>query len=206
MEPKKPWRNIFLTIAVTILTGGTLAQVFGFIDLRLSKGSIIETDEKVRLLKELELYKSQAIDYRAAIEELREESYFLKSNIQLVGAIDNQFDVFVWLKHKDGKILYVNKFYEENILAYQGKSSKDVIGKTDIEVWGSKIGKEYRKNDLDLLADGSSIYVIEKAYVHGKLQDVLSIKSVRKIGMTIIGTGGIGIPMTYINKAIQNKK
>jgi len=78
---------------------------------------------------------------------------------------ENRFRAFMdnsptiaWAKDEAGRHVYLSKTYENRF----GVRLEDWLGKTDFELWPQEIAKEFRKNDLKVLAGDQVIEVIEE--------------------------------------------
>ncbi len=87
-------------------------------------------------------------DRKMAEEELHKQKRFLSDLIEYNGAL-------VSIKDVDSRYILVNRMWEEKT----GLDRKDVIGRTDEELFPGETGRQLRKNDLEVLESGN---VIEK--------------------------------------------
>jgi len=78
---------------------------------------------------------------------------------------ENRFRAFMdnspaiaWAKDEAGRHVYLSKTYENRF----GVRLDDWLGKTDFELWPQEIAREFRKNDLKVLAGNQVIEVIEE--------------------------------------------
>lgn len=103
-----------------------------------------------------------------------------------------------WLKDTDGKMLSLNKAYEDMFLRPMGKTSKDYIGKTDEDIWGKEIADRFRKNDETATRNGKGFWIgIEPIWVENN--DISKhwwiFKYVRYVGTTPVGVAGLALPI-----------
>lgn len=80
----------------------------------------------------------------------------------LTAIIENQ-DGMVWLKDKGGRYLAVNRKY----LEVCGKSIRQIIGKTDRDLWPQEIAEKYQADDARVLMTGKSILIEESGLDNG---------------------------------------
>jgi PAS domain S-box-containing protein len=68
----------------------------------------------------------------------------------------------VWMKDAQGRYVYINKTCEERF----GVHLADWQGKTDADMWPVEVAATLRRNDLDVLACGNPLEVIEETPQH----------------------------------------
>ena len=107
---------------------------------------------------------------------------------------------YVYWKDLEGRYLFVNDFL---IKAAGHKSEKDVIGKTDIEIFGEEKGKIIQKNDKKIIIEGQTLVEEEVIILpNGKKQTMLSTKwPIRNNSGKIIGLVGNSTDVTAEKKA-----
>jgi PAS domain S-box-containing protein len=78
---------------------------------------------------------------------------------------ENRFRAFMdnsptiaWAKDEDGRHIYLSKTYENRF----DVRLENWRGKTDFDLWPTRIAEEFRRNDLAVLASGQPIEVIEE--------------------------------------------
>jgi len=100
----------------------------------------------------------------------------------------------MWLKDREGGILFLNKAYESLFLIPNGKDANDYIGSDDIKIWGKEIGALYKSHDLEVVQTGQIWNGKEKILIKGKIEIWQIIKYPRYFGNSIIGIAGVAIP------------
>jgi len=71
-----------------------------------------------------------------------------QSNLNLTAILDNS-PYMIWLKDNDGRYIEVN-----NVFAHYAhlETQKQIIGKTDYELWSTELAEKYRANDMEVMA------------------------------------------------------
>ncbi len=85
-------------------------------------------------------------------------------------------------------------FFSESSLKTTGLQAEDVIGKTDAEIWPTEFTEEWRKNDLEVLAQGKSICFTESLPTEAGVQKwtVYKFPIPNERGERVL-VGGIGV-------------
>jgi PAS domain-containing protein len=91
-----------------------------------------------------------------------------------------------WLKDLSGKMLYINKRYEDQ---FKIKSS-DYVGKSDFSVWDKEDSDIFRNNDLKLMESDEEYLIFDN-----EVKDHLVYKWKRRTGNVIIGIAGLCVPI-----------
>lgn len=81
-----------------------------------------------------------------------------RNEAQLRAFLENSA-IIAWLKDEEGRHVFVS----DNFLKRFALSRAAVIGKTDAELWPPAIAETLRRNDLEMLANGQGIEVVEAA-------------------------------------------
>lgn len=68
-----------------------------------------------------------------------------------------------WCKDTDGVMIWINEEYTRVF----GIKSTQYEGKTDVEVWGKEIGRQFRINDLEVIIPNHRI----RHYCHSRSSD-----------------------------------
>ena len=96
---------------------------------------------------------------------LRSQQHALKQALKTAQAakdraesLERRFHAFMdsgpflaYMKDVDGRILYYNEAMARTFLV----SRQDLLNKTDLELWPAEIAENYRRNDLEVLRNGS---------------------------------------------------
>jgi PAS domain S-box-containing protein len=87
-------------------------------------------------------------------------------------AIMGNSPTFAYMKDREGRYLYVNRSVERVF----GGSGDAWLGKTDLDLFPSEAGAQYRKNDQCVLESGTAMQFSEHATVSKGALDLLSFK------------------------------
>ena len=102
---------------------------------------------------------------KEAEEKLRENQSFLASLIENSGAL-------VYVKNMDGRYLLVNRKWE----LVTGLMRREVLGKTDEELFPGAVGRQFRANDLAVMQSGTTMELEEVLENEGNKRIFHSIK------------------------------
>lgn len=93
------------------------------------------------------------------ITERKRAVLALKESEERFAAFMDNSPSIAWIKDADGRIVYLNKTYEETF----GVRLADYTGKTDNDLWPRLTAELFRKNDLEVLNNpGKTIQVLEE--------------------------------------------
>lgn len=95
--------------------------------------------------------------YLQAKKEIRRSEALYRS---LVDNLPQNF----FRKDLDGRVVYANRQYA----ATMGKSAKELIGKTDFDLFPERLARKYREDDARVLQTGQALDVIEANKPPGK--------------------------------------
>lgn len=187
-------KNNWLTILLAVISAGWFAETIGLFKFNQE----LNQSDKTLLINELRddrnYYQTLYRDCQESVNDMQKDLAFLKSNLQLVGAITNDLPMPMWLKDVDGRMMYLNKAYEQAYLIPMGLTANDYIGKTDADVWGEEIGEMYRQADAIAMQSDKPTISIERVEGKGlKSRDIKVVKYRRKLGNTVLGIGGMAI-------------
>lgn len=193
-------------IPVWTAIGGVLATILGF---RLkSKDSnradfeslldrydkaLKDSEEKIKQL----VKRIESLEYK--ISELTDSRDYFKNQLTLLQAAHYDDPLPRWTKDKEGRMVHVNRSYEESFLKPIGKTADDYIGNFDNDIWGEKTAKQFRNHDLYVQRTGKVWVGFEAHMIKGKnlfhkfyfMKNPLYVKGTK----TILGTEGKAIPL-----------
>lgn len=194
----------YISEIILFITGGGLVSFFNYFRekrkdrtdefkelLEYTKSLVTERDAKI------EKMQAEYNECREMMLQLKEEINELKGKVIVLESAHFDIPFPMWLKGLDGKMISVNTEYENNFLKPNGKTAKDYINKTDEQVWGAEISKEYQLNDKLTLKSKNGYWSGKEKIIIGDtdVTDIWTIvKYVRYAGKTPIGIGGIAIP------------
>lgn len=193
-------------IPVGTAIGGALATILGF---RLKSKDANRADFQSLLdrydkaLKDSEArIESLAVkihQLEEKIDELTKSRDYFKNQLVLLQAAHYDDPLPRWTKDKQGRMIHVNRAYEEAFLKPIGKTADDYIGKLDKDVWGASTAEEFRKNDLYVQRTGKVWIGFEHYDMGGKnlFHKFYFIKNPYYVRgtKTILGTEGKAIPL-----------
>jgi len=117
----------------------------------------------------------------------------LSNKLQLMESAHQDLPLPQWLKDGNGTMLALNGAYEEKFLIPNGLVREDYVGRTDRQVWGDEIGRQYQTHDRIVISKKEPVHSIETVKIgehHNKWQ---IYKYPRFAGNALIGVGGIAI-------------
>ena len=117
----------------------------------------------------------------------------MKEN-NLETAILNSIPEIAWLKDEQGRFLSVNEPFGRAC----GSSPKELIGKTDLDIWPKELAESYRTDDLEVIRSKKRKYIQERLSDNeGKIKWIETVKSpVFDDQGKVIGTVGIARDIT----------
>ncbi|MES2922033.1 MAG: PAS domain-containing protein [Verrucomicrobiota bacterium] len=105
-----------------------------------------------------------------------------------------------WVKDDQGRYVYLTKPFEQRF----GIRLEDWRGKTDLELWPLGMAEEFRKNDLEVMAAGHAVEVIEVTRTaDGEVTQWLSSKFPFRDAAGNCFVAGIGLDITERRKLEQ---
>ena len=109
-----------------------------------------------------------------------------KMGFQLETILDS-FPYKAWLKDLEGHFLFVNKLLANSA----SKSQKEMIGKTDIDIYPEEFAKKFMYDDQQIIETGKSKYFQEMSFTNGKpvLHETYKAPVINAAGK-VIGTTG----------------
>ena len=130
--------------------------------------------------------------------KLRGKNQELSMRLSMLEGAFQDLPLPQWLKDTDGKMLSLNKAYEDMFLRPMSKTSQDYIGKTDEDVWGPEIAAKFRQNDQEAERNGKGFWIgIEPIWVQNN--DISKhwwiFNYVRYVGETPVGGAGLALPI-----------
>ncbi|MDX1776864.1 MAG: PAS domain S-box protein, partial [Desulfobulbales bacterium] len=152
----------------------------------------IDVTERNRAVEALRLAKEELATYSKDLE--RQVSIRTR---EITNILEYTPDV-VYVKDRNGKYILVNSRFEELF----GVKNEDVRGRTDYEIVSKEIADQFRKNDLQVLADGQPMQVEEQVDHSGEIHTYLSVKfPVYDEAGAVNGVCGISTDITAVKKA-----
>lgn len=165
----------FITVLSYVLGGGTMGAVGAFFMHYFkfkAKSKALEISASSRIISQWEKLLAPLQD-KIQILENKLEDYRLRElrNLAKVTTLENQLILFesshidiplpVWMKDTEGKMLFLNKRYEDMFLTPMGLSMGDYIGNKDKAVWSLEVAKKFGVNDKIVIRTKKPLRVIE---------------------------------------------
>ena len=109
-----------------------------------------------------------------------------KMGFQLETILDS-FPYKAWLKDLEGHFLFVNKLLANSA----NKSQKEMIGKTDMDIYPEEFARKFMYDDQQIIETGKSKYFQEMSFTNGKpvLHETYKAPVINAAG-EVIGTTG----------------
>lgn len=161
-----------------------------------AEGRMIDLQTQLTELREQ--CNDDTIRLERTINQEKNNVYKLSSKLAMLEGAFQDLPLPQWLKDTDGKMLSLNKAYEQMFLNPMGKVADDYIGNTDEDIWGPEISEKFRKNDEFARKNGKGFWIgIEPIRV--KNNDISKhwwiFKYVRYVGDTPVGVAGLALPI-----------
>lgn len=198
---------------IGLVFGSGIAGAFLSFKLGNRKQDNSEFTSIVSEYKELVLdYKNEVLQLRIDVDNLtkylqekRDEVKTLRNQLMIFESSHSDIPIPVWLKDTQGRMLFVNQEYENQLLNPIGKTADDYIGSLDKHIWGKDVANVFIENDREVMRKKRPIEFTEKwVGANGQLMEGRLIKYPRFLnGKTVIGIGGIIIE---IKKVYANNK
>ncbi|HLP16414.1 MAG TPA: PAS domain S-box protein, partial [Bacteroidota bacterium] len=101
---------------------------------------------------------ARLVEIRDVTEQTHTAESLRESELRLRSLLDT-FPYLVWIKDTEGRFLSVNQPFVD---AFNQKSIKDVIGKTDLDITNRELAEKYIADDKKVIANGTRILVEEE--------------------------------------------
>ena len=174
-------------IKITGLVGFLIfADYFNIVDIKKDQSELMITN----LIKERDYYGELYKNCSSEIADIKTDISLLKANIQLVGALGSDMPFPMWLKDKEGRMIWLNKAYEDVFLLPFDKNASDYIGNTDYQIWSKEIADQYVTNDRKALSSSEPIIRTEIIKIGNIKEEWVVIKYRRVVGNTVVGVAG----------------
>lgn len=195
--------EVILGLVGSLLGGGALGAVINGYFNSKTEDKKTEIDASDRLISQweklLEPLQSRVKELELQIEEFRqreikhkEEISTLKNQLIIFESSHSDIPLPMWMKDIDGKMVFLNRLYEDQFLIPRGYTMHDYIGKYDSDVWSPEIAEVFAQHDKKVIRNKRYIREIEKiedgAGSH-YYADIL--KYPRMLNNKVIGISGI---------------
>ncbi len=157
-----------------------------------------------RMRAELDKLKKEEITCQENYLALELKFNTLASHMKLLEIATPQMDVPTWMKDENGIMMALNDAYESCYLAPLNLCRADYIGKDDVQMWGTEIGKMYQAGDQEVITKSKPIGSMEPITTKTGIKYLYVIKypiSVAGINgkKHLVGIGGHTIDAELVN-------
>lgn len=108
-------------------------------------------------------------------------------------ALLDNFPFMIWLKNERNQFLAINQAMADSCGFAE---TKDIIGKTDYDIWPKEIADIYSNNDAEVISSGKSITIEEPVETFEGKRWVETYKSPVEINSEVVGTVGFSRDIT----------
>jgi PAS domain-containing protein len=210
--------TLILSLTSTLLGGGALGIVVKSYFTSKSKDKVTDVDAQERLINQWEKMlaplrgRVEHLEKRLEESRIRELDYkseisTLKNQLMIFESSQINIPLPMWMKDTDGRIVYVNHCFEDEILIPIGLSVNSILGKKDEEIFAMEEAEVYMKNDNIVLRTKESINVIEPIKDgSGHPYWARNLKYPRKLGSRVIGISGITLETSSYKEDLYGTK
>lgn len=134
-----------------------------------------------------------------ALQKWQRAEETLQEQERLLRAILNNIPDIAWLKDRESQFIAVNEPFSRAC----GVSPKNLVGKTDYDIWSLKLAQKYRDDDFEVMASGQR-KCVEEPMVNqsGENRWIETIKTpIYNEQNEVIGTTGIARDITERRQA-----
>lgn len=119
--------------------------------------SVVGTFVPIRL-HTIFVYPSHNLLLAESITEESKVNEVLRHNQARFRSIANSLSINLILKNMKGRIVFANR----HCLEYHGWTLKQILGKTDAELFPADLAHKFRQDDIQVLASGRSLHQLEE--------------------------------------------
>lgn len=193
----------YFTEILAFIGGGSVLAILNYFRDKRSDSVqefVVIIEKYKEYIKEIEEQIDEKVATIKANEEmlntLNEEVNKLKAKIIIIENTHLDFPFPTWLKDRNGIILAVNEFYEEEFLKPIGKTMMDYIGKSDYDIWPKDVADQYTKHDAELIKGKENVWMGQEVIIlndKDESENYRIVKFKRWLGNTVVGLGGFAI-------------
>lgn len=169
--------------------------------LSMSSRMVEETFEsmqhRIATLEEKDARQSEEIVVlRKELEQMRNKERDLLLRVEQFESANLELPLPMWFKDLEGRMLFVNSFFEREMLLPRGFSAKSLVGNYDSAVWDEETARRNEHHDALVRAnrvpwEGVEIF----PDIHGILRRWIVVRYPRFISSGImVGVAGVAIP------------
>lgn len=146
----------------------------------------------------------QIKDLQNEISEMKLAQFRSGQNSLIFNNSIDSFPFPYWVKTRDGRMVKLNRAFEEIYLEPLGKDKMDYIDKTDFEVWSEEEAIAFRQSDLDVINSKSKKVFIEKVTINGKAFNIWVTKFPIFLNHDVIGVAGFSLPEKTVRDSYKS--
>jgi len=158
--------------------------------------------------KDVNLLRDEVRQLKIYNANKRDEVTTLRNQLMIFESSHSDIPIPVWLKDTRGRMLFLNKEYENIILNPIGKKAGDYIGQLDTAIWDKETSMKFIEHDREVMKKKRPIEFSEDWIgANGVRFQGRVIKYPRFLnGKTVIGVGGIIIEIKTILDYADNEE
>lgn len=150
-------------------------------------------EDELQFLQLISQYTAVALDRLQSGEQLRESEERFRSVI-------NNSTTVIYVKDIEGRYLLINRSYERLFQVVE----RDLLGKTDSDLFPADIAEKFRRNDLEVIRTGKPLEIEEVAPHGDGPHTYISIKFPLRRDGEIYAVAGISTDITERKRAAES--
>ena len=151
-----------------------------------------------QLLTELRELRRRNAQLETADQQRRRAEKGIRDSQALYSSLVDNLPVQILRKDLDGRFTFTSQSFCELL----GKSSKEILGKTDFDFYPPELAEKYREDDVQVASSGKLFEDIERYEKNGQTRFVHVMKSpVRNASGSIIGVQAVFWDVTHRKQA-----
>jgi len=162
--------TIFMVMTTIWVSSFITRPLYDLID-KFKHAKLNNFKEKI-IVKSNDEFGELSQHYNEFVDTLDASSTELANTARKFHAISDNTTAIMYIKSVDGRYESVNKEYKR----ISKLPDEDIIGKNDIEIFGKKLGSTFRKNDLKVIKERTSLTFEESVYFNNVKYNYISIK------------------------------
>jgi two-component system sensor histidine kinase UhpB len=151
-----------------IIVSGKIGEDTAVEAMRMGAHDYIMKDKLARLVPAIKRELKEAVERR----EHRKAEQALRESEKRFALFMRYLPGIAYIKDKKGNILYINEYLER----MHGWKRKEILGKTDFDLWPQDVAAKIRKDDQQALSKRRAMESIEEIQQDGKQIAYLSYK------------------------------
>ena len=154
--------NTILSLIGSVLGGGVIGAFISAYYTSKTEDKKTDIEATDRLISQWEKLlaplQAKLATLEKDLEEARERELEYKHRIstletQLILFESSHIDIplATWMKDTNGKMVFLNRIYEDMFLVPIGKSMDDYIGNTDYDIWSKEVADAFNTFDKEIM-------------------------------------------------------